>query len=176
MTFTAIDFETATYKAHSACAVGIVTVEQCIITDEYHTLIQPPDNFYSYHNIRVHGITSRHTADVETFDELYPEIYKRLLHKSVVAHNESFDRNVLKGCISHYGLSSKGLSLHKQWQCTVKLYRSLGYQHNKLSDCCARLNIPLQHHEALSDARACALLYLHFLKNHDSEQSVFTHQ
>lgn len=166
MTFTAIDFETATYKPHSACAVGIVTVEQSVIVDEYVTLIQPPQNYYAWQNIRVHGITSKHTAYTDTFDELYPEIYKRLLHKHIVAHNEAFDRSVLRGCISHYGLSSKGLSLHKQWQCTVKLYRSLGYQRNKLSDCCERLNIPLQHHDALSDARACALLYLNFLQNH----------
>ena len=174
MNFTAIDFETATYHRHSACAVGIVTVEHGIITDEYYTLIQPPDNFYSYHNIRVHGITSKHTANVGTFDELYPEIYIRLLNKNVVAHNESFDRNVLTGCISHYGLSSKGLLLHKNWQCTVKLYRGLGYQHNKLSDCCKRLNIPLQHHEALSDARACAQLYLNYLQHHATERPVLS--
>ena len=172
MTFTAIDFETATYQPNSACAVGIVTVEQNKIVDEYYTLIQPPNNFYSYHNIRVHGISSKDTADLVTFDALYPEIYKRLLHKQVVAHNESFDRNVLRSSISHYGLSAKGLSLHKSWQCTVKLYRSLGYRHNKLSDCCSRLGIPLQHHEALSDARACAMLYLNFLQNHTKEETI----
>ena len=54
MTFTAIDFETATYHRHSACAVGIVTVEQGIITDEYYTLIQPPQNFFSYHLSLIH--------------------------------------------------------------------------------------------------------------------------
>ena len=43
MTFTAIDFETATYDRHSACAVGIVTIDNGIIIDEYYTLIQPPD-------------------------------------------------------------------------------------------------------------------------------------
>jgi len=174
MTFTSIDFETATYKSHSACAVGIVTVEHGIITDEYYTLIQPPDNFYSYHNIQVHGITSKHTANADAFDELYPEIYKRLLHKNIVAHNESFDRNVLKNCISHYGLSSKGLSLHKNWQCTVQVSRNLGYFPNKLSDCCQRFNIPLQHHEALSDARACALLYLKLSEQVDSERPVLS--
>jgi DNA polymerase-3 subunit epsilon len=174
MTFTAIDFETATSARHSACAVGIVTVELGIITDEYYTLIQPPDNFYSYHNIRVHGITSGHTANKDTFDELYPEIYKRLLHKNIVAHNESFDRNVLKNCISYYGLSSQGLSLHKNWQCTVKVSRNLGFYPNKLSDCCKRLNIPLQHHEALSDARACALLYLKLSQQEESERRILS--
>ena len=174
MTFTSIDFETATYKTHSACAVGIVTVEHGIIVEEFATLIQPPDNYYSYQNIRVHGITSKHTYNTGTFAGLYPEIYRRLLHKNIVAHNEGFDRSVLRGCISHYGLSSKGLSLHKQWQCTVKLYRSLGYQRNNLSECCKRLNIPLNHHDALSDARACALLYLNFLQNHTEEEQTLS--
>ena len=169
MTFTAIDFETATYHGHSACAVGIVTVEHDVITDEFYTLIQPPQNFYSYHNIRVHGITPAHTQDVGTFDEHYVEIYKRLLHRKVVAHNESFDRSVLRQCIAHYGLSSQGLFLHKNWECTVKISRSLGYAPNKLSDCCARFNIPLQHHEALSDARACAKLYLNLMQSHQSQ-------
>lgn len=166
MTFTSIDFETATYQANSACAVGVVSVENGIITDEYYTLIQPPNNFYSYQNIRVHGIASKDTRNTGTFEDCYEEIHKRLVGKTVVAHNESFDRNVLKNCISHYGLSSKGLLLHKNWECTVKIYRSLGFHPNKLSDCCARLNIPLQHHEALSDARACAKLYLNYLQNY----------
>lgn len=165
MTFAAIDFETATYDMHSACAVGIVTVENDIITDEYYTLIQPPDNYYFTKNIEIHGINGRHTFNKGTFDVYYPEIYKRLLNKTVVAHNEEFDRNVLKSCISHYRLSSKGLSLHKNWECTLRLSRSMGYYPNKLSDCCRRHNIQLQHHEALSDARACAQLYLHHLQS-----------
>jgi DNA polymerase-3 subunit epsilon len=164
MTFTSIDFETATSHGHSACAVGIVTVEHDVVTDEFYTLIQPPQNFYSYHNIRVHGITPEQTQDVGTFDEQYVEIYKRLLHRKIVAHNESFDRSVLRQCIAHYGLSSQGLFLHKNWECTVKISRSLGYAPNKLSDCCARFNIDLKHHEALSDARACAKLYLNLIQ------------
>ncbi len=39
MTFTSIDFETAT--KHHICAVGIVSVENGVIVDEYYTLIQP---------------------------------------------------------------------------------------------------------------------------------------
>ena len=166
MSFVAIDFETATHHMYSACSVGIVTVENGIITDEFTTLIQPPDNFYSHHNINVHGITPKDTQNFGTFKDHYIEIYKRLLHRKVVAHNESFDRNVLRRSISHYGLSSQGLRLHRDWECTVKIYRSLGFHPNKLSDCCARLNIPLNHHEALSDARACAKLYLNYLQNH----------
>ena len=48
--FVAIDFETANNYRNSACAVGIVTVTDNVITDEYYTLIQPPLNQYNYHN------------------------------------------------------------------------------------------------------------------------------
>ena len=41
MTFTAIDFETAT--AFHPCSVGIVTVENGIIVDEFVSLIKPPN-------------------------------------------------------------------------------------------------------------------------------------
>ena len=166
MTFTAIDFETATYYRDSACAVGIVTVDNGLIVDEYHTLIQPPNNYYYYNNTNIHGISAKDTINVGTFDVCFAEIQKRLLGKIVVAHNEYFDRSVLNACISYYGLTSKNFLLDKKWVCTLKLYRSLGFYPNRLCDCCERLNIPLQHHEALSDARACAKLYLNYLENH----------
>ena len=46
MNFIAIDFETATGKPYSACAVGIITVENDKVIDEYSSLIQPPYNEY----------------------------------------------------------------------------------------------------------------------------------
>ena len=47
LSFTAIDFETATGYMESACAVGIVTVTDGVISDEYYSLIQPPENEYA---------------------------------------------------------------------------------------------------------------------------------
>jgi DNA polymerase-3 subunit epsilon len=52
MTFTAIDFETAT--AFHPCSVGIVTVENGVIVDEFVSLIKP-NNLYSPYTIQVHG-------------------------------------------------------------------------------------------------------------------------
>jgi DNA polymerase-3 subunit epsilon len=158
--FTAIDFETPTSNNNSICAVGIVTVKNGHITDEYHTLIKPPDNKYSWHNIDVHGITAEDTKNALTFVQVYPEIKKRLIGKTVVAHNESFDRNVLKKTMKYYGLDYSELNLQQRWECTYKIYRAKGYRPTKLNVCCQRQGIELNHHEALSDARACAKLYL----------------
>ncbi|MBI9037736.1 MAG: 3'-5' exonuclease [Bacteroidales bacterium] len=160
MNFVAIDFETA--KGHaSPCAVGIVTVENGTITDEFYTLIKPPNNEYNWHNIQVHGITERDTKNAPTFHKVYPEIKKRLLGKIVVAHNESFDRSVLQKTMSENGLEYSELDISERWECTMKLCRANDkYPSAKLDECCAIDNIELQHHEALSDARACAELYL----------------
>ena len=157
-TFTAIDFETAT--AYHPCSVGIVTVEEGIIVDEFVALIQPPNNFYNPFNIQVHGIYPRDTANAKTFVEVFPEIEKRLKNRVVVAHNESFDRNVLSKTMALHGLNYENLNIGSRWECTVKIYKAKGFKPAKLSDCCRIMNIALEHHEALSDARACAKLYL----------------
>ncbi len=159
MTFAAIDFETAT--RHHICAVGIVSVKNGKIIDEYHALIQPPNNEYFWRNIQVHGITEFDTKNAPAFDKIYPEIKKRLQGKIVVAHNESFDRNVLKKTMAENGIDYSELKIPARWECTMKLCRAnKKYPSGKLDECCALDNIDLQHHEALSDARACAELYL----------------
>lgn len=163
-TFVAIDFETATGYPYSACAVGIITVENNLITDEYHRLFQPPDNEYWWQNIRVHGITPEMTESLPGFYAIYPDIREKLMGKTVVAHNESFDRTVLKQTMRVYQLDYDELLLPERWECTCRIYRSLGYKPATLNACCERQGIPLKHHEALSDARGCALLYLNYLE------------
>jgi DNA polymerase-3 subunit epsilon len=158
MNFTAIDFETAT--AFHPCSVGIVTVENGVIVDTFVTLIKPPNNEYSPFTIRVHGIYPRDTVNAKTFLEVFPEIKKRLQNRLVVAHNESFDRNVLSKSMALYGLSYEDLNIGSRWECTVKIYKSKGLKPTTLSDCCKAMKIQLNHHEALSDAIACAKLYL----------------
>ena len=160
MNFTAIDFETATGKRSSACAVGIVTVENGEITEEFYSLIQPPENAYFGMNIAVHGIRPQDTLAAPSFGTLYPEIRARLQNRIIVAHNEVFDRSVLRRTMEHYDLDYADLGLAERWECTMRIYKAKGYVPYKLNSCCERLRIPLQHHEALSDAIGCAKLYL----------------
>ena len=160
MDFAAIDFETATGNRYSACAVGIVIVEKNKITAEYQTLIQPPNNEYLWYNTRVHGITENDTANTPLFPEVFPQIKKYLTGKTIVAHNESFDRNVLLKTMEYYNLDYSELRIASPWECTLKIYRKKGYRPATLDACCRRQGIKLNHHEALSDARGCAMLYL----------------
>lgn len=158
--FVAIDFETATGSRNSACAIAIITVENELIVDEYYTLIKPPGNYYWQQNIAVHGITPHDTINAPTFEDIYCEVKKRMKGKQVVAHNEAFDRGVLKNSMAFYDIAFADLQIDEPWHCTVKIYRSKGFSPANLNSCCERMNIALKHHEALSDARACATLYL----------------
>src|SRR5690554_2278301 len=123
--FAAIDFETAT--RHHICSVGIVIVENGIIIDEFHTLIKPPKNQYNWHNIQVHGITERDTLNVPYFSKVFPEIKRRIYGRTIVAHNESFDRSVLSKTMQDYNIAYSELNISTKWECTLKIYRAKGY-------------------------------------------------
>jgi DNA polymerase III subunit epsilon len=157
--FVAIDFETANNSPHSICAVGICTINQGVIVDEYYSLIQPPGNYYNYYNTRIHGIKASDTEYELSFPDIYPEIKKRLLGKKIIAHNESFDRGVLQKTMAYYDIQETELSLKYPWICTVKIYKKKKEGKVNLKSCCDRHDINLTHHNAMSDARACALLY-----------------
>ena len=86
-------------------------------------------------------VLNQNTQHKGTFDEHLYGNYKRLLHRKVVAHNRSFDQKRVKTKYFYImNFLPKGLMLHKNWECTVKLSRSLGvFMPNKLSGCCSRL-------------------------------------
>lgn len=159
-TFTTIDFELATSKYSSVCAVGIVDVVEGEIVQEFYSLVRPPHNTYMWQTSRVHGIKPKHTADAPTFPELFPQIRDLLKGKHMVAHDELLDRSVLKETMAYYNLPYQELQLAAVWDCTSKIYRALGFQRTKLSICCQLMDVELKHHDALSDARATAELYL----------------
>nr|WP_321406806.1 exonuclease domain-containing protein [uncultured Carboxylicivirga sp.] len=150
--FTAIDFETAIGKRYSACAVGIVKVIDGVITEKFSTLIQPPGNEYNSANIRVHGIQPEMTEGLPTFIDVYPRIREYINNTLVVAHNAEFDIDVLKQSMNFYNIRDNELLFN--YDCTLGIYGK------KLDECCKELSIGLEHHDPLSDALACAKLYL----------------
>lgn len=159
-TFTAIDFELATADYTSVCSVGIVKVLNGNIIEEFYSLVQPPKNKFMWQTTRVHGIKAKDTVSAPTFDELFPVIAPLLSGQKMVAHNEAFDRSVLQKTMKLHGLDYAILALPEKWECTSEIYRKAGFLKTKLSICCEIMEVELNHHDALSDARASALLYL----------------
>lgn len=154
--FAALDFETADYGRDSACAVAVVVAERGKIVNQVYSLIRPPrrEFVFSY----LHGITWNDVARKPLFGELWPQLSDMLQGvEFVAAHNASFDRGVLNACCAAHGVSP----IELPYLCTMRLSRRLWNVHpTKLSDVCRHLSIPLRHHEALSDALACAQIVL----------------
>ncbi len=157
--FIAIDFETANTVPASACALGIAVVENLSIAKEYYSLIKPPMDYFKFTDI--HGITWDHVKDQMTFNELWPVIRQYFENIDFVAgHNIGFDRTILKGCCAHYNINLPKLNYKCSWQLSRK---NLNLKSNALDKVSAWFGIELEHHNALSDAIACAKIMINFL-------------
>ena len=154
--FVAIDFETANHSRTSACAVGLVHVNDGEIVAEETLLIKPPQRQFNF--TYIHGLTWDDVKDEPTFGELWDTIGGFISRGDfLVAHNASFDRGVLQGCCKSHGVSVPSLP----FVCTVQLARKQwGIFPTKLPDVCGYLDIPLNHHDAASDSQACARIVI----------------
>jgi len=155
--FTAIDFETADAGFDSACALGMVRVEEGRVTGRRLFLIRPPRRHIV--NTFIHGISWEDVRHMPTFGELWPAISRELGGVDfVAAHNAAFDRRVLASCCLAAGIEPPALP----FLCTMQLARKLwNIRPTKLPDVCRHFGIPLTHHDAASDTEACAHIMLH---------------
>jgi DNA polymerase III subunit epsilon len=154
--FVALDFETADYGSDSACALAMVRVEGSAIVERRYSLIRPPRVSFTFSYI--HGITWPHVKDQPIFADLWPGMSGLLDGASfVAAHNAGFDRNVLRTCCERAQLSMPATP----FVCTVQLSRKAWRLRSaKLPDVCRHLGLPLRHHDAASDAEACARIVI----------------
>jgi DNA polymerase-3 subunit epsilon len=158
--YTAIDFETAHGKRWSICQVGLVRVENSIITEQLSILIQPPNNYFWNNFIDIHGICAEKTADAPTFDKIWNLIEPFIKNQNVVAHNGfAFDFQCLKQTLEYYEILSPKFTGH----CTYRIFGA------NLASLCNQYKINLNHHDALSDARACLELFKIYIYNKNKE-------
>jgi len=156
VTFLALDFETANQESDSACAVAVVRVEGSRIVDRFDSLIRPPSSVFTF--TWVHGIEWRHVEHAPPFAKVWPQLCALAEGAAFfVAHNAPFDRRVLGACTQR----ARVKPLDLPFVCTMQVARrQWGIRPTRLPDVCARLRIPLQHHDARSDAEACAKIMI----------------
>lgn len=124
-------------------------VENGMIREQINRLVYPPDNYYFYRNTEVHGIRAEHTFNAPTFRHLWAEIMPFIHNQTVVAHNGAFDFSCLSQTLDYYRLPQP----EYEKMCTYKIFKK------NLATLCREHRIQLNHHDALSDALACAELY-----------------
>ena len=143
-TFTVIDIETMTPERTSACALGLVRVENDVIVQKFYSLIKPIPDDRTVTNTHVHGITPEMVENAPTFQELWPTIEHYISGQVLAAHNTSFDLDVLEKVSLHYGITISIPGIVDTFTLTqLSLDVDLG-----------------KHHDALCDATACAEIIL----------------
>lgn len=155
-TIVALDFETANYDASSACALGLVRIENWGISHRQSWLIRPPSDDFVF--TYIHGLTWDNVKESPTLGELWEEIATLIDGADyLAAHNAPFDRGVLKASLAAHGIAPPPQAFIDTVQVARKAFRIFP---TKLNNVCEKLNIQLNHHEAMSDAMACAEIIL----------------
>jgi len=156
--FAAIDFETASGAAASACSLGIAVVENGEIVEQREWLIRPPSLYFNPRHVEVHGITAAMVADAPPFDALWPEMERAIGGRTLVAHNAAFDMGVLRATLLHYDVWCEKM----QFVCSVALARKCWpeFESHSLGALAREFAIDFRHHKAEEDAVTAAKVVL----------------
>lgn len=162
--FAAIDFETANSSKTSVCSVGVVIVEDGVISDSYYHLICPLPNFYTSITTAVHGLRYQDTMNEPSFPEVWAEIAPKIRHLPLVAHNKAFDENCLKAVFAAYGLEYPDYEFYCTLIAARKKFKRTEVANYQLQTIAAKCGYNMtNHHMALDDALACAKIAMEIL-------------
>lgn len=160
--FVAIDFETANPQRDSACAMGIVKVFNNQIVEAKYFLIDPDTEDWALRQYKIHGIHPDNVEGEKKFDEVW-ELVSSIIEDSdfVVAHNVPFERSVIKACCKKYSIKIPDIHFRCSMKLSKKIYKeAYSLSRIRLCDVCDAFDIELDHHNALSDAVACARIVI----------------
>lgn len=160
MKLLAIDFETANNHPASACSVGLVQFDQGELVFETHLLIKPDPRYarFDAKNISIHGIHPEQVLDALSFDQHYLHHETYFKESILIAHHAPFDIGVLKALGLCYGLTYPSVPYLDSVEIASKVLPFL--PNHRLNTVAEYLGIELNHHDALSDARASGLIAL----------------
>ena len=110
-------------------------------------------------NLAIHGITDEMVKDAPTFPEIWPKLQKYLEGSVLVAHSAlSADLFFLKSTMGPVrAVVRRGAVISapagRPRRCLPEM------ENHRLDTLCEHFGIPLDHHNALSDAKGCRELY-----------------
>ena len=160
--FIAFDVETPNLRNDRISAIGISIIDDNRITDDFYSLVNP-ETYFDDFNTSLTGINENTIKDSPIFSQIWQQIEPLMTDGLLVAHNAVFDMGVLKKCLQHYGIAWKE---SVPYLCTVQIgRRMLPGMSRKLNVLCDYYGIPLDHHQADSDSRACAQILLRYIES-----------
>ena len=174
--FAAIDFETANCERSSVCSVGVVIVRDGEIVDRFYSLIKPEPEYYNYWCTRVHGLCAKDTENAPVFPFVWEKV--EVLFKQhgiegvssmngerglpLVAHNKAFDESCLKAVFRVYQMDYPDYIFLDTLCASRRVFPDI--ENHQLHTVAAECGYDLtNHHHALADAEACAVIAMKIL-------------
>jgi len=166
MDFTAIDFETANRSSASACSVGLVKVRDGRVVGRDWWYIRPPfgHDWFSEWNTRIHGICESDIVDALVWSDQLADLVTFAEDDVFVAHNAGFDMGVITSACAASSVPTPGYD----YLCSLRVARrtySLDSYRLPLAAAAAGYG-GFRHHDALSDAEACAAIVIDAGRRH----------
>ena len=156
------DVETPNRANDRMSAIGITAIKDSKIVANYFSLVDPETHF-DYFNTQLTGIDAEKVKNAPNFAELWKKIEPIMNKGILVAHNAVFDMSVLRSCLRSYGITWKPTA---EYLWTVQSGRRvLPDMKHTLNVMCDHYGIALDHHQADSDARACAEILLRYIES-----------
>jgi DNA polymerase-3 subunit epsilon len=167
--FVAIDVETANSRRGSICAIGAAVVRDGVVVSTHSWLTRPPtglDHFDGI-NISLHGITPDMVANQPSFAERLDQLLEVTGGLPLVAHNAAFDIGALREAC---------MAVDREWPtadyaCSlIMARRALDLISYRLPMVAGECGVDLAaHHEAGSDALACAHVVLEIARRRNAD-------
>jgi len=176
--FIALDYETANSEYESICSIGYTVVENGEIASNFYSLIKPPNefSFFDPFNTSIHGITKKDVKDAPTFKEIWHDLHNLYVIKNLplAVHYAGFDIHVTKAILEFNEIDFQEIRFYDTCTVSKKVWPELiNFKLNTISNF---LNIDLEHHDASSDANACALIALEHMKSLETNSLAETAQ
>jgi DNA polymerase-3 subunit epsilon len=160
--FIAIDYETANSSYESVCAVGATVVIDGKIASNIYSLIKPPKEhfFFDSFNVSIHGITEKDVKNSPGFEKVWSEIEGLQASKNLpfACHYAGFDIRVTEALLHYFEKDFQNIRFYDTCTVSRKVWPEL--LNFKLNTISGHLGINLEHHNAASDAKACAMIAL----------------
>lgn len=152
--FFAIDVETANKNKNSICSIAIAWIENNkVYARQWY--VKPPTTYFEF--TYLHNITYDMVKDMPTFDIVWTtKIAPLVKSKFLAAHYAHFDMKAIDDTLRFYNLSIRKNNFIIYDSCIASREAFPKLPNHKLNTVCSYLQIPLDHHDALSDVMACA--------------------
>lgn len=153
----ALDVETANVDRSSICQIGLVLFKDGQEEYSWSTLVNPECEFDGY-NISIHGITKEDVESAPTYSQIH-EALRDMVEGQIIVHHSSFDRTAFSRRFARSGVDAFSCDWLDNTAVVRRVWKEFslkGYSLKNLSD---QFQIPLTHHDALSDARAAGLIF-----------------